>query len=206
MSDQISLLGAPEAAKGDRVPNDYYPTPDAITLALKDLLIDEGLLLPNHVVCGPCAGEGAILRHFEPLTIGNEPFWSGDYEPSSRLDALDPKSWAIIDEGDIDWTIENPPYGNNFPEKLLPLTWEHSQVGVAFHLRITWIEAAGDRRQLIPKLWDHLRFVQSVNPRARFRRGSGCDSCTTAWFVWVKDWSWERQGITNPFQYILDWR
>lgn len=201
MADQISPLGAPEAAKGDRVPNDYYPTPDAITLALKDLLVKEGLYEPSHYVFGPCAGEGAIAKHF-PGSITNEPYWSGDFVPDGTEDALNPDVWRWPYE----WIIENPPYGNSFPEKLLALAWPKAKIGVALHLRITWIEAAGDRRQLIPELWDHLRFVQSVNPRARFRRGSGCDSCTTAWFVWVKDWSWEAKGITNPFQYILDWR
>lgn len=207
---QIALTGmeSPEALKGDRVVNDYYPTPHAVVMELKKILVSEGLYSPSsHVVFSPCAGEGAILQHFGRLVFGNEPFWSGTYKPSFSLDASLSKSWIKFDDGDIDWTIENPPYGNNFPEKLLPLAWTHSRVGVALHLRITWIEGVQGRRELMNDLWDHLRFVQSINPRAQFRRNSkGSDSCTTAWFVWAKDWSWRAQGISNPFQYILDWR
>ncbi|NER82299.1 MAG: hypothetical protein F6K42_22595 [Leptolyngbya sp. SIO1D8] len=61
------------------------------------------------------------------------------------------------------------------------------------------------KRPLIEEMWDHLRFIQSINPRAQFRTG-GSDSVTTCWFVWLKAWSWKAHGITNPFQYILDWK
>lgn len=201
---QIQLFAMPDAEQGERVPNDYYPTPDAITLALKRLLLAEGMYNNNHYVFGPCAGEGAIARHFD-RSMTNEPYWSGDFVPTFALNALEHEVWQNFSP-DIDWVIENPPYGDQFPEKLLALAWPNAKVGVALHLRITWIECTQGRRDLMNELWDHLRFVQVVNPRARFRRGSGSDSCTTAWFVWVKGWSWKAAGITNPLQYILDWR
>lgn len=202
---QLELIAAsPAALKGERVANDYYPTDDKITLGLKNLLIAEGLYTEAQRVFCPCAGDGAMSRHF-PGAITNEPYWSGDLKPHYRMDALEPGLWDSV--GRCDWTIENPPYGDHFPEQLLGLAWGHSSVGVALHLRLTWQEGCESRRELIAQLWDHLRFIQSINPRQPFRRNTrGTDSTTTAWYVFVKAWSWEASGITNPFQYLLDWK
>ncbi|MBL1176930.1 MAG: hypothetical protein FWK01_17885 [Pantanalinema sp. GBBB05] len=74
-------------------------------------------------------------------------------------------------------------------------------------LRISFLEPCRDRAEWMAKNADQLRYVIPVNPRPQFRADiKGGDSFTVAWFVWVKDWSWETQGIDCPFKFITDWK
>jgi hypothetical protein len=186
-------------AQGARVENDYYPTPEAITR----LLLKHVPMLPQRIM-EPCAGAGAIsevLRTTRRTVRESDISWDTD----SPKDASDPCFWAYWGEVAPFATVTNPPF--NLASKILPLAYEHSPWGVAFLLRLSYLEPAADRAQWLTNHADNLRWLIPVNPRPRFRRDSkGTDSSTVAWMVWQKDWSWRELGVRSPFQFEAGWR
>jgi hypothetical protein len=197
-----------------RIANDYYPTPDALTLALKSKIIITG------TVFEPCAGHGAIAKHF-PGCITNEPFPSGDFEPDYHLDATESGLWNMVDNarvgdypehsqpedaGGIDWVVTNPPFGN-LAMPILKHALPRAQIGVAMLLRITYLEPCKERAELLAGYADNLTHLIPVSPRPRFRADTkGSDSATVAWFVWQRGWSWQANEIDCPFNFLANWR
>lgn len=204
----IFATAEPVPTQGERVENDYYPTPEAITRALLDVVPIGGSILE------PCAGQCAISRVLqeaveEPDQVESTDLLDPDADGVIPRDATTRRFWDFWATGDDgkpyrDWTITNPPF--SVAEQILPLAWEHSREGVAFLLRLSYLEPTQGRGHWLQAHADHLRFVIPVSPRPRFRRGSGCDSVTCAWFVWRKDWSWAELGIACPFQFVAGWR
>ena len=120
---------------------------------------------------------------------------------------------ACCQRSGIDWVITNPPFKRAMP--ILALAYEQARQGVAFLLRLSFAEPCGERAGWLAAHADQQVALAPVNPRPRYRRGEinprtgkeyGTDSVTSAWFVWRKSWSWQRQGIVCPFRYEYGWR
>jgi hypothetical protein len=114
------------------------------------------------------------------------------HKATLHRDATDPKAWAKHFPG-CDWIITNPPF--NVCPKIIPLAYEHARTGIAFLLRLSYLEPCGNRYKFLvehppnvmlvtPRI--SFKTVVSVNPKTGKRTISRTDNMTTAWFVWYK--------------------
>lgn len=205
-----AIVAIPEtqdaSTRKERLEGDKYYSPDGLIQALLDQIEIAGEVLD------PSAGDGRMAE----IITEETPAWvyTADLDPGSgidynrRFDATARSNWEAIvndlfDEG-ISWTITNPPF--NQAHLILPLAWENSRIGVAFLLRLSWLEPCGNRADWMKEHADHLTNVIVFNPRPQFRDEPGGDQVTVAWFVWRKDFSWQKLGLPCPFTFITDWR
>lgn len=188
-----------QTPKLERIQNDFYPTAQALTEELLKIVDITGQVLE------PCAGDGAIAEMFTGY-IANEPYPAPDFHPDYLLDATLPESWAQFDaDGGCDWVVTNPPF--NKASAILPLAFQHARIGVAFLLRLSYLEPCDDRADWLQQYSDSLVQLMPFSPRPRFRADTnGSDSVTCAWFVWRKDFSWSQTNIPCPFTFIKGWR
>ena len=153
----------------------------------------------------PAAGPGAIARVF----LGYEVI-TNDIDPQHPThfhgDATDPfhpmwnkpfgEAQWVKDESELvpperqkrfqpDWVIANPPF--NEAHNILPLAYSAAQVGVAFLLRLSYLEPCGNRGAWLqahaPYMTNLIIFGQ---PRPSFTGNGRTDNVTTAWMVWRK--------------------
>jgi hypothetical protein len=194
--------------KGERVINDYYPTPQPIT----KILLENVSYLPEFCF-EPCAGQGAItevLRDSDRMVSDTDIQW----DLNCPKDATTPEFWEYWADSmrrmpNIDccnWaTVTNPPF--SLASKILPLAYEYSPWGVAFLLRLSYLEPAGDRASWLQEHADNMRYLIPVNPRPQFRKNTkGTDSSTVFWGVWQRSWSWRLLGIKCPFIFENGWK
>lgn len=193
--------------------NDHYPTHQKATEALLRLHPISGVVLE------PCAASGQmadVLRepHGNTVSLVSAVYTSDidwQFDTNWHEDATDPNSpmWGIRP----DWVITNPPF--SLAPQILPLALESCKIGVAFLLRLTYMEPTQDRADWLIAHADQQVLQAPLNPRPNFRAGEinpttgkpyGTDNVTVAWFVWRKNWSWAKTGIRSPFQFITDWR
>jgi hypothetical protein len=182
-----------------RISHDLYPTPPQVTRALTDRI-----LLPKYI-CESCAGNGAITDALEETrhkVLESDITWNTEDDATtrefwdSRAEKLGETLWA---------TVTNPPF--SLASKILPLAYEYSPWGVAFLLRLSYLEPAKNRAKWLEAHADNLRCVIPLNPRPKFRRDSkGKDSVTVAWMVWDKAWSWADKGVPSPFTFASGWK
>lgn len=173
---------------------DFYRTNEKLTEYLLQLEDFQGDILE------PCAGDGAIA-HLLPNCYTND--IDPERETDYNIDASDDPSWALL--GEWDWIVTNPPF--NQATNILRNAWQNSRVGIAFLLRLSYLEPCKDRRDLLRQTSDNLRYLIPVNPRPKFRSDKkGGDNVTVAWFIWKKDFSWRGVGIESPFHFMIDWR
>ena len=186
----------PPRGRKARIQNDFYETAEGLTRALLRRCPE----LTTAQILEPCAGEGAIARLFPNcLTNDVDPLRPCDY----ALDATDPTAWSEF--GTMDWVVTNPPFSH--ASQILPLALEHACEGVAFLLRLTYLEPCSDRADWLLQHADQMRFCLPCNPRPQFRQDTdSTDSATVAWLIWLKDWSWTRLGLYPPFDFITHWR
>lgn len=177
-----------------RYPLDYYRTSEKLTKVLLETVNIEGSVLE------PCAGDGAIADLLpDCYTNDVDP----DHETDYTIDAADHTAWNLL--GKWDWIVTNPPF--NEANWILENAWEHSRVGIAFLLRLSYLEPVKIRRDFLNRTEDQLRYVIPVNPRPKFRPDKqSSDSCTVAWLVWKKNFSWDELGLDPPIQFISNWR
>jgi len=209
------LLKKPKSRKE----NDFYPTPGPLVNHLFERVPEIEL---THRILEPCAGRGDLwveMQRRQRARVDALDIEPG-FEECRRWDATERQAWQIradsafsaelLDKPDLsrwaqEWTISNPPFDQ--AEKIVPLAWEYSRVGVAFLLRLTFLEPCNGRAEWLEEHADQLRYVLTCNPRPRFRDDTtGTDQATVAWLVWLKDWSWEKKGIAPPVQFIRKWR
>ncbi len=157
-----------------RRPHDFYETADWQVRAL----------LENTRVAGsifePCAGDGAIVdplrrRGYRVTTNDLDPVRQADF----NADATQPDLWQHISP---DWTITNPPFSH--AEAILRRALDTSRVGVAFLLRLSFLEPTRSRG---PLLVANPPTSLIVLPRHSFTGDGKTDSVTCAWMVWAKD-------------------
>ena len=177
-----------------RLTNDAYYTPDWVT----DRLLNNIIIPSHHRILEPCCGNNSMLDRIHQRT-GN-PVIGTDITNGSFFDATTKGYWKRYD--DFDWIITNPPFSQ--APQILHHALVHANVGVAFLLRLTFLEpcATGKtaRFGVLTQGEDHLRYVIPLNPRPRFRKDvKATDSVTSAWFIWLKHFSWNELGIPCPF-------
>lgn len=202
----VSPAGS-ESSRKERLEGDKYYSPDGLIQGLLDQVEITGEVLD------PCAGDCRMAE----IVTEKTPAWVYTADLSSKFgvdrdkfDATVRSDWEafirdLIDEEELAWTITNPPFNQAY--LILPLAWEFSKVGVAFLLRLSWLEPCANRADWMKEHADHLTNVIVFNPRPQFREDTnGGDQVTVAWFVWRKDFSWQKQGLPCPFTFITDWR
>ena len=81
----------------------------------------------------------------------------------------------------IDFVVTNPPF--SLASSILPLAYEHARVGVAFLLRLSYLEPCRDRADWLVQ---HPLTKLIVLPRISFTGDRKTDSVTCGWFVWIK--------------------
>lgn len=162
---------------------DFYPT--IVPWALGELYKRVAIV---GDVAEPCVGNGDLIRNDDRSRV----IWTNDVDPAREatyhLDAAAPESWRTFPA--VDWHVSNPPF--NRALRILSLALPHARVGVAFLLRLTFLEPTkldgrGDWLEAHPLS----RLI--VLPRIPFKGGRATDSVTCAWMIWQRDPPlWER--------------
>ena len=106
---------------------------------------------------------------------------STDYSLNPDHDATSQKYWDAWKSFDIGWTITNPLF--NLASQIVPKAYAASSVGVAFLLRLSYLEPCVDRGNWLAQ---HPPNKLIIMPRISFTGDGKTDSATTAWFVWIK--------------------
>lgn len=157
--------------------------------------------IPQKVL-EPCAGEGAISNYFKYLhcpVITNDIDSSFGWDYSSDATDLDAPMW----NRDFDWVITNPPYVS--AEEILMNSWIKAKCGVAFLLRLSFLEPTKKRYDILDKMSENLWRVIIFNPRPSFTDDGKTDSVTSAWFVWKKALLWSMFDKLE-IKYVHGWR
>ena len=162
-----------------RVENDFYETPPWQTRALTSRQQIAGRVFE------PCAGDGSIVNQLPQFITVN----TNDIDPvrnaQYHLDAICPESWRQFQSrGAIDWVVTNPPFNSAMP--ILINAHRCARVGVAMLLRISFMEPTGDRSDWLAVNPPTRQFIM---PRWSYKCNGKSDSVTTAWFIWLKNWT-----------------
>ncbi|MEO0988566.1 MAG: hypothetical protein AAFY20_23955 [Cyanobacteria bacterium J06639_14] len=195
-----------ERQKLERVENDYYRTyPELV-----QVLLDELAGTPHEItgqVLEPTVGDGVIANFFNGC-ITNDLHPHPDWSPDFQMDATDPLFWQVLQEqGGYDWGVGNPPWLKDVVSKIVQQAYANAGRGVAFLLRLSYLEPTEDRGEWHQQNDDHLRFVIPVNPRPLWRIDtSNSEAVTCCWFLWDKKFSWKALGIKPPFRFARNWR
>lgn len=185
----------------------------AVTRALLDRVGISG------IVCEPCAGAGRMSGALQESQHVSQ-VWTNDidiahYEYTDFLSDAglpDAMVWTYPIAGfqrPFSWVVTNPPF--NQAINILRNSWNNTSVGVAFLLRLTFLEPAGkrsgERGAWLAAHEDQMTHLITLGqPRPSFAGNDRHDSVATAWMVWQKDWSWDRLGIERPFQFAMRWK
>lgn len=171
--------------------NDFYETSAyAVTELIRNVRLDGDVLFE----C--CVGTGAISK---PLSIcfPDKKIFTNDIDKmlpaSQHFDAANPANWANYTlpapNETIDWTITNPPFNSAF--KILINAYDNSTKGVAFLLRLSFLEPTYERQHWLS---DHPPNKLIVLPRFSFTGDGKTDSVTCAWMVWEKSMPWKKDN------------
>lgn len=157
--------------------NDFYPSQ---AWAVEQLLAHAPV---SGNVLEPCSGENDIvnvLRQHSNIrnVITNDVDETRPAE--THLDAANRELYDGTAEH-VDWIVTNPPFSKGFP--ILHQAYTHAREGVAFLLRLSFIEPTLERG---PWLAMNPPTTTIVLPRYSFTRDGKTDSVTCAWFVWNK--------------------
>lgn len=160
---------------GKRRPNDFYPTGGWLTEKLLQYVPEI-----SGRVFEPCAGEHDMVRVLAAHP-GVQSVATNDVDPGRTADFhLDARDPALYQE-EYDWIVTNPPFSVGF--EILQQAHARAKVGVAFLLRLSFIEPTLDRG---PWFVENPPTKVIVMPRYSFTRDGNTDSVTCAWFVWRK--------------------
>ncbi len=163
----------------ERIPRDFYPTPEAAIAPLTP-----HLPLGEFFYAEPCAGDGALIRGLSGLHPGARCCFMADISPDAALgEACSLRDALALTEGDFDgcdWIITNPPW----ERKALHAMIEHFSA-----LRPTWLLFDADwihTKQSVPFM-PLLRKVVSVG-RVKWipdSKMTGKDNC--AWHLFDRE-------------------
>lgn len=102
----------------ERLPNDYYPTPEAAIRHLKPFLPK------RFTFCEPCAGDGRLTRFLQK--IGGELTAQYDIEPQApHVDQADARHMLSRHTYGAEYIITNPPWSRDL---LHPLIMRFSRI------------------------------------------------------------------------------
>lgn len=158
---------------------EFYETPAAFTRWLfREVFIDGR-------VFEPCCGSRAIVNasgHGRWFENDLDPRWPADV----HKDATDPTLWKAHE---FDWTVTNPPFTQAID--ILTLAIEHSQIGVAMHLRASVHEVL---KTGVRRTWMATHQPTGILwlPRFAYQRSKttgdwATDSVCACWVVWLRD-------------------
>jgi hypothetical protein len=176
---------------------EFFPTPPWATRALLDDVLDDGPL--GDSVWEPCAGLGHMsevlkerFRRVHATDVMNYPLDGGGFARNlcgvEWFDFLD--SDAAPPAPHPDWIITNPPFAT--APDMLENALRRARVGVAFLLRLQWIE--GERRYY--KIYSERAptFIAPFVERVPMCEGGwdmdGSTATSYAWFVWLNFNGW----------------
>ncbi|WP_293134879.1 hypothetical protein [Microcoleus sp. bin38.metabat.b11b12b14.051] len=182
--------------------NDFYPTESAVTKVLVEKV---SALSMAKTILEPCAGDGAISNIFRNMGIDVttndiDLNHSTNYDDCAKVRT----NWEKWQEenGAFDWVITNPPF--NQAHAILPFAYEYSQVGVAFLLRLSYLEPAQNRGEWLRSHSSKLtNLIILGQPRPSFTGNGGTDSCTVAWMVWRKE---PRTDTDTIVDFVTNWK
>lgn len=169
-------------------PLEFYETPRGLTIALLQRLQLHGRVIE------PCAGDHAITHLLQEhgldvTTCDIDEAKSVDF----IMDSAEKANWENLPAAE--WTVSNPPFSRAL--EILKNAFEHSSVGVAMLLRLSFLEPCKPRDKWLAQ-FPPSRII--VLPRVSFD-GNGNDTVTCAWFVWYK--KPHEQPPAPPIQVVL---
>lgn len=128
-------------------------------------------------VAEPCVGTGDLI-------VGRDDVcWTNDVDeqrPATyHLNAATPAAWRTFPRAR--WLVTNPPF--NLAHQILTCALDHALDGVAFLLRLSFLEPTEQRARL---LCERPPTRQLVLPRISYTGDGKTDSVTCAWLVWSK--------------------
>jgi len=172
-----SIVGA-SRNNGERVENDFYPTP---TFAIEDLLKKEKF---EGSIYEPACGDGAISK---VLKLHYADVYSTDIIDRGYGEGI--KDFLFFNDSKFDNVITNPPYN-----KALEFVLQAKMVAnkkIAFLLKLHFLESVGRYDMFQDKVFP-LRSVHVFSKRITInkdgRKATGGGMIPYAWYVWDKDY------------------
>lgn len=127
----------------------------------------------------PCSGKLDIAKVL--YKAGFEKLVTNDIDPATvahfHNDAID----FLQESQHSDWIITNPPFSE--ASRILKVSYEIARKGIAFLLRLSWLEPCQDRADFLK---ENPPTKLIVLPRISFTGDGKVDSVTCSWMVWYK--------------------
>ena len=147
---------------------DFYETPAYYV----EQLIKRAGILPTSRVFEPCAGDGAIARHFPGRC------WTNDIDKRRHTDYHFDAAEPYPLDSPWDWIISNPPFKQALPIVQCTVA---TCVPVAMLLRISFLEPTKAREVfLVQRPPTGVIYL----PRYSFTGNGKSDMSTVAWMLW----------------------
>ena len=179
-----------------KVELDFYQTPQKLT----QVLLENQSAIQGKIL-EPCCGSGAISSYLLEQGFGVQ---ATDIKDGEKYDATTFNYWETIPQP-VHWIVTNPPFTD--APIILKYSLEHAKVGVAMLLRLSFLEPCKNRSELLQTYADNFIQIIPFNPRVKFNPDDkGTDNVTVAWFVWNKNFSWQKIGIRCPFKFENNWK
>jgi hypothetical protein len=160
-----------------RIKNDAYYTPEFLISSF----FNKEYILLNGLVLEPCAGEGAISNYLKQ-NFPNILLETNDIDTTKKVNLNYDCRELLKNRQHYDWIITNPPF--NLANDIIPLAYERANKGIIMLLRLSYLEPCNNRKDWLNK---HPPNILVINKRVSFTGNGKSDSCTTAWFVWLKN-------------------
>ena len=157
-----------------RRPKDAYYSPKSLVHPVISEIVMDGVIFE----C--CNGKGDIsdvLREAGKTVLTND--IDPDCASDLHNDATDPYFWNRVE---VDWVVTNPPFSK--AAEIVQLAYEHAKVGIAFFLRLSFLEPCKGRVEFLEKYPPNEVYVM---PRISFTGDGSKDLVTGMWAVWRKD-------------------
>lgn len=181
-----------------RIPLDYYPTSEKLT----EQLLLKYPISKDKVILESCNGKGHISNYLKQLGYK---VITNDIDTRQISDTyFDATSSTLFNNIQYDTVITNPPF--NIANKILENCLSNSNE-IIMLLRLSFLEPCKSRQDTLNYYKDNLVKVIPISPRPQFREDcKGSDTVTVAWFIWNKSFSWKQLNISNPFDFITNWK
>ncbi len=179
---------------------DLYETDEMLTRHLLQRVNIRGTVIE------PAAGPGAMAR---VLIAHGCQVITNDIDPQhptdTHADATDPLAPMWSPYARPDWVVANPPFV--VAHDILPLAYSAAKIGVAFLLRLSYLEPCQNRGPWLDKhagnFTDLIIFGQ---PRPSFTGNGRTDNVTTAWMVWQKPVYAPVMDYSTRLHFVPNWK
>lgn len=167
--------------KGGRRPNDWYPTPPALTYALLDVAPRYGVEIPR-TLCEPCNGDGSIssilrARGYDVRTGDLDPFWNEVTDAGESLDFLGARALDFYAGRAM---LSNIPFDKNVAPLLVKRALDLNPWAATI-LPLNWLEQCENRKAIAPASGLCIIFQRCAHTDFT---GGGGDSKTVMWRIW----------------------